>query len=316
MQDIISLFLTNTPEKGPIPRFSERKALNFSLFVYLILKFSRARVIIYKRPARKHRFAGPKRTGGLEENAVDNNIRMRTSAFGGFNKNDVLAYIDALSRKYKAVENELNGRINELTSSREALAVQVGEFSARISELEEACAKAQEAAEKTKAEREAARSEATELRRKAVLLEVENNRLKSQISSGEKEAEKVREEKEKIADAIIDARKNAQLIMNSARDQAVGKIRDAEEEIHGLHHKVEGFISDVEAMKRAMAEMLRRVEGNVSEIGLRLEELHKEVYKIDNSLKLISLDTGVEKLRIKREENAEESGFSSDDSAM
>ena len=237
---------------------------------------------------------------------------MRTSAFGGFNKNDVLAYIDALSRKYKAVENELNGRINELTSSREALAVQVGEFSARISELEEACAKAQEAAEKTKAEREAA----TELRRKAVLLEVENNRLKSQISSGEKEAEKVREEKEKIADAIIDARKNAQLIMNSARDQAVGKIRDAEEEINGLHHKVEGFISDVETMKRAMAEMLRRVEGNVSEIGLRLEELHKEVYKIDNSLKLISLDTGVEKLRIKREENAEESGFSSDDSAM
>ena len=247
---------------------------------------------------------------------MDNNIKMRTSAFGGFNKNDVLAYIDALSRKYKTVETELNGRITELTSSREALAEQVEDFSARISALEEACAKARDEAERTKAEREAARSEASELRRKAVLLEVENNRMKSQLSSGEKEAEKIHEEKEKIADAIIDARKNAQLIMNSARDRAVGKIRDAEEEINGLHNKVEGFISDVEGMKQAMAEMLQRMEGNVSEIGLRLDELHKEVYKIDNSLKLISLDTEVSQIKIKREDNAGDGEFSSDDAAL
>ena len=247
---------------------------------------------------------------------MDNNIKMRTSAFGGFNKNDVLAYIDALSRKYKTVESDLNGRITELTASRETLAAQVSDFSDRIASLEEACARAQEAAEKTKAEREAARSEASELRRKAVLLEVENNRLKSQLSSGEKDAEKVREEKEKIADAIIDARRNAQLIMNSARDQAVGKIRDAEEEINGLHNKVEGFISDVEDMKRSMAEMLRRMEGNVSEISLRLDELHKEVYKIDNSLKLISLDTEVSQLKVKRDEAAGEAEFTSDDAAL
>lgn len=247
---------------------------------------------------------------------MDNNIKMRTSAFGGFNKNDVLAYIDALSRKYKTVETELNGKITELTSSRESLAAQVSDFSARIATLEEACAKAQEAAEKTMEEREAARSEATELRRKAVMLEVENNRLKSQLSSGEKEAEKVREEKEKIADAIIDARKNAQLIMNTARDQAVGKIRDAEEEINGLHNKVEGFISDVEGMKQAMAEMLQRMEGNVSEISLRLDELHKEVYKIDNSLKLISLDAEVSQLKVKRDEAAENAEFASDDAAL
>ena len=252
----------------------------------------------------------------MEENAVDNNIKMRTSAFGGFNKNDGIAYIDALSRKYKTVESDLNGKINELTTSRETLAGQVEDFSARIASLEEACAKAQQAAEQTKAEREAARSEASELRRKAVMLEVENNRLKSQLSSGEKEAEKIHEEKEKIADAIIDARKNAQLIMNTARDQAVGKIRDAEEEINGLHNKVEGFISDVEGMKQTMAEMLQRMEGNVSEIGLRLDELHKEVYKIDNSLKLISLDTEVSQLKIKREDNAGDGEFSSDDAAL
>ena len=252
----------------------------------------------------------------MEENAVDNNIKMRTSAFGGFNKNDVLAYIDALSRKYKSVESDLNGKISELSASRESLAEQVSDFSARIATLEEACAKANEAAEKTKEEREAARSEASELRRKAVMLEVENNRLKSQISTGEKEAEKIREEKEKIADAIIDARKNAQLIMNSARDQAVGKIRDAEEEINGLHNKVESFIGDVEGMKQAMAEMLQRMEGNVSEISLRLDELHKEVYKIDNSLKLISLDTEVSQLKVRREEAAEDAEFASDDAAL
>lgn len=247
---------------------------------------------------------------------MDSNFKMRTSAFGGFNKNDVLAYIEALSRKYKTVESDLNGKISELSASRENLAEQVNDFSARIASLEEACSKAQELAEKTKEEREAARSEASELRRKAVMLEVENNRLKSQLSSGEKEAEKIREEKEKIADAIIDARKNAQLIMNTARDQAVGKIRDAEEEINGLHNKVESFIGDVEGMKQAMAEMLQRMEGNVSEISLRLDELHKEVYKIDNSLKLISLDTEVSQLKIKREDNSGDGEFASDDAAL
>lgn len=244
------------------------------------------------------------------------NIKMRTSAFGGFNKNDVLAYIDALSRKYKSVESGLNDKISNLTTSRESLAAQVDDFSARIAALEEACAAAQATAEKNKAEREAARSELSELRRKSVILEVENNKLKSQISSAETAATEIRQEKEKIADAIMDARKNAQFIMNSARDEAVAKIRDAEEEINGLHNKVGGFISDVEDMKRSMAEMLRRVESNVNDITSRLDELHKEVFKIDNSLKLISLDTGVTKLRIKRESEKADDIFSSDDSAI
>jgi len=104
--------------------------------------------------------------------------------------------------------------------------------------------------------------------------------------------------------------------MNSARDEAVSKIRDAEEEINGLHNKVGGFISDVEDMKRSMAEMLRRVENNVNDITSRLDELHKEVFKIDNSLKLISLDTGVTKLRIKRENNSVDELFSDDDTAI
>ena len=244
------------------------------------------------------------------------NIKMRTSAFGGFNKNDVLAYIDALSRKYKSVESGLNERISDLTSSRETLSSQVSDFSARIAALEEACANAQAAAEKSRAEREAARSELSDLRRKTVILEVENNKLKSQISTNENAAAELRHEKEKIADAIMDARKNAQFIMNSARDEAVSKIRDAEEEINGLHNKVGGFISDVEDMKRSMAEMLRRVENNVNDITSRLDELHKEVFKIDNSLKLISLDTGVTKLRIKRENDSVDEFFSDDDTAI
>lgn len=241
---------------------------------------------------------------------------MRTSAFGGFNKNDVLAYIDALSRKYKSVESNLNNKISELSSSREALASQVGDFSSRIALLEEACANAQAAAEKSRAAHEAARNEVSELRRKTVILEVENNKLKNQISTTENSAAELRHEKEKIADAIMDARKNAQFIMNSARDEAVSKIRDAEEEINGLHNKVGGFISDVEDMKRSMAEMLRRVESNVNDITSRLDELHKEVFKIDNSLKLISLDTGVTKLRIKRETDSVDELFSDDETAI
>lgn len=242
------------------------------------------------------------------------NIKMRTSAFGGFNKNDVLAYIDSLSRKYKAVEADLNGKVSELTASRENLAEKVNSFSERISELEQACAAAREQADKSKTEQEIARKEVSELRRKAVFLEVENNRLKSQITAGESETEKIKEEKTKIADAIIDARKNAQFIMNTARDQAVGKVRDAEEEINSLHHKVESFISDVENMKRSMAQMLRRLETNVAEMSTRLEELHKEVYKIDSSLKLISLDTEVSQLKVKPQ--PEDDVFTSDDSAM
>lgn len=243
-----------------------------------------------------------------------NNIKMRTSAFGGFNKNDVLTYIDSLSKKYKSVEADLNGRISELTVSRENLAEKVNSFSKRISDLEQACAAAREQADKSKNEQEIARKEVSELRRKAVILEVENNRLKSQITAGENEAAKIQEEKTKIADAIIDARKNAQLIMSSAREQAVGKVRDAEEEINGLHLKVEGFINDVETMKRSMAEMLRRIEVNVADMNSRLEELHKEVYKIDGSLKLISLDTEVSQIKVKQQ--TEPDVFTSDDSAM
>ena len=129
------------------------------------------------------------------------NIKMRTSAFGGFNKSDVLAYIDALSRKYKSVESGLNDKISNLTTSRETLAARVNDFSARIAALEEACSAAQAAAEKNKAEREAARNELSELRRKSVILEVENNKLKSQLSTAETAASEIKQEKEKRKEA-------------------------------------------------------------------------------------------------------------------
>lgn len=244
------------------------------------------------------------------------NVKIRTSAFGGFNKNDVLAYIDALSKKAKTVEQKLEEKITTLSGSRENLASQVNEFSARIAELEDACSQAQQQVQQAKVESEAAKNEVSELRRKAGYLEVENSKLRSQINTVQASEKNLQEEKAKIADVIIDARKNAQLIMDSARDDAVMKIHEAEEEVNSLHNKVGSFIREVEGMKRSMAEMLRNVEGNVNEITLKLEELHKEVYRIDNSLKLISLDTGVSKFKLQKEDSSIDDIFSSDDSAL
>ena len=60
----------------------------------------------------------------------------KTSVFGGFGKQEVLDYIDELSKQSKETEDSLNERISSLVAEQDKLRLDAEEYGSRIAELE------------------------------------------------------------------------------------------------------------------------------------------------------------------------------------
>ena len=65
----------------------------------------------------------------------ENNGVFRNSAFGGFNKKDVLAYIDSMSSKYEQEKSDLTNNISRLEEINKSLELELGKCKNEISVL-------------------------------------------------------------------------------------------------------------------------------------------------------------------------------------
>lgn len=65
------------------------------------------------------------------------NKSFRNAAFGGFNKEDVLHYIDEMTESTKTLEAGLKNQLNSLTASRNELTNRVSTFAEQVQELEQ-----------------------------------------------------------------------------------------------------------------------------------------------------------------------------------
>lgn len=66
----------------------------------------------------------------------DEKVLLRTSFFGGFEKKEVLTYIDKLRKQNRTMAQELAEHISEVSTARNQLSEQVSSFEAKITEME------------------------------------------------------------------------------------------------------------------------------------------------------------------------------------
>ncbi len=66
----------------------------------------------------------------------DEKVLLRTSFFGGFEKKEVLTYIDKLRKQNRTMAQELAMHISEVSNARNQLSEQVSSFEAKITEME------------------------------------------------------------------------------------------------------------------------------------------------------------------------------------
>lgn len=137
---------------------------------------------------------------------MSDTLHLRTAAFGGFNRQDVVDYIETTSQAHAA---QLNGLRKELASAQESVKALSGE-KARADALSERCDKLTARVD----ELEPLEAEVAELRR--------------QVELYRPQAESYAEVKDTLANIELDARARAAQIIKHAEDSATAKRTEAQ----------------------------------------------------------------------------------------
>lgn len=189
------------------------------------------------------------------------------SGIGGYNKQDVNAYIASLSESFAAERAELQKRLAELQTSAEQL-----EHSAAEAETEDADAKLMIADslinEQTK-QLENVRNEAAELKTALDSEREENERLREELARYSDSEEKLREYdrmSQKLGELMIKAASSAEQIKNEALLEADKTLKSSEARKNELIEKEnelarsldERYLSAVAAINRKLSELVNK----------------------------------------------------------
>lgn len=248
---------------------------------------------------------------------MDNHI-FRGAALG-FNRQDVMEYIEKTQREGEAaaaaLTEELNAARQELEDLRRQLedgAAQREDLSAQLEESGRNC-------DEERAAREALEQE-TALQGEAIRsLTEERDRLAGEAAELRRQSEDVRREKEKLAQLELDAHRRADELMDQTREEAQNVLADAQSRAEGLLRAAEvqaaGTVAQAEARRDALlAETQEQIEGSARKCGELFDACERisahiasELRKLDVAnaqlpIGLGSLKTGLAELKDKAKE--------------
>lgn len=187
---------------------------------------------------------------------MDNHI-FRSAALG-FNRQDVMAYIEKTQKDAEANANalsrQLDEALNELADLRLKLEESTGESERLAGELEEVRQQYQEEHEAREIlEQDAARQSGS-----IQSLTAERDRLDAQVRDFTDQSDSLRQEKEKLAQLELDAHRRADELL--AQTQAEAELRLSE-----AQSRAEGLIAAAEARQDALLNEAREQVGSAAQ---------------------------------------------------
>ena len=196
-------------------------------------------------------------------------LQFRTATFGGFQKQDVLSYIESSNQTHVEKLAQLQRERDELAGEKEALASQ-GE-------------QAKEQAQALAKEKEALTAQLDEARQEA-------QQLRTQLDQARKEAEenaaRLADANARRAQAEPDAAAYQQVkdrtagIELEAHCRAQEVVREAEEKVHRAHTEVEQWLHKVQAGY----DLLRSdMDGAISRTGQELDKLRQMLEQLSTN---------------------------------
>lgn len=222
----------------------------------------------------------------------------KTTTFGGFDKKSVLTYIDALTEKHHAEEEELRGQIDEFTKAQDSQVAYIQKLESQLSEMEEKLDAVAGQLEEERAATPQAASQINDLNQRNNELEqkledmerelniqLERNRqLQYKVEGAVYKSQKYDELSSQVGDAMLLAKANADKIVAEAQQQADMLLREAKESAERLMADTEsqaqetvrsaaeeasGTLGQAEAKA---AEMTEQAEARAAETTARAQE--------------------------------------------
>ena len=230
-----------------------------------------------------------------------NDVIFKTKAFGGFNKEEVMTYINRLISEKEELEN----KCKELTDEKNDLKNEVSENSQKLKETEEKVTKSAEEYEKLskilEAEREVRdavckekdefsveilklNKELNELKNKPVLSEEDAEVLKAENSKLKAECDKLKAMEQQVGAAMLDARLRSDELVKEAEEKANLVRKDVYDAIGDTALKID-------ELSGGITEIARNFTKAVSEVEMRISVLTGNMSKTAQALISNNLET-------------------------
>ena len=230
-----------------------------------------------------------------------NDVIFKTKAFGGFNKEEVMTYINRLISEKEELEN----KCKELTDEKNDLKNEVSENSQKLKETEEKVTKSAEEYEKLskilEAEREVRdavckekdefsveilklNKELNEHKNKPVLSEEDAEVLKAENSKLKAECDKLKAMEQQVGAAMLDARLRSDELVKEAEEKANLVRKDVYDAIGDTALKID-------ELSGGITEIARNFTKAVSEVEMRISVLTGNMSKTAQALISNNLET-------------------------
>lgn len=207
----------------------------------------------------------------------DEKVLLKTSFFGGFEKKEVLEYIDKLREQNRVMGKELEERIGEVSSARNELSSQVSDFEAKLSEMER---KLEERGSKVKelyGQVDNLKDEVSRQKQRVVEQEIQINQQKDcnmklalQAQNLEFKAKRYDDFSAQIGDILLEAKHNA--------DETILQAEQKAEQIkHNAVAANEQITVSLNAMRKEIKDVRSQLESIMKDFIERIDEIDRSL---------------------------------------
>ena len=200
--------------------------------------------------------------------------RFRSAAFGGFNRQDVMDYLERSVKEHNQALEQANTRLTEARN-------EVNELRRQLDQLQEEARQAKEALESATAEQQNAQEQSA----LAEALRSENEQLRSQASRAQADAEAYAAIKERTASIELEAHRRAQTIVDEAQAQAEQIRRELGQWLERVERDYYDLRAQVGTTVTQASGELERVRQGLDNISLCMQNQHSALERLMQTAK-------------------------------
>lgn len=201
-------------------------------------------------------------------------IIFKNQAFGGFNKEEVLKYIDSLNAKHTEEQDRLNEENNGLASQITDLKIKAEDGEKSFNELMNAYNEMREHYMMLKTRCDNLESDNAKLKTRCEIAEKElciekelNKQLEDKIEQERQKADEHAASEKRLVAAMTEMGDSARVMLNGAKNNAQSMINDAQASAESINAEIDSFCTELEKTKAFMQDSLSVLTRRLEYIG-------------------------------------------------
>jgi len=196
----------------------------------------------------------------------------RSAAFGGFNRQDVLTYLESVTREGQQQREALQQELEETRTALAAREAELTEVRSQLGRLEQEKAELSKQLMQTELELADCRNDCKEMTAELKQLRQELEGSRAEIAALEPDARAYRELKERTAGVELEAHRRAQAIQEKAEGDARHLRRQMENWMQRMSREYDALRTEVETTVSHAAVQVDRVGKSLEQITSLLNE--------------------------------------------